>query len=176
MSFSQLRLPGSVIAELYRNTLVDSQEQNHHDKPATDEGKSKTPPLLYLGTNARSIIVLVDYPGEEFLPSAQLQFLTIMLNACNLTLQDVAVINVARQAGIIQELLQSVHPRFMLLFGADPVNLPIFQDMPDLEITETGGISAIKAPSLDQLNQNDKEGRLLKSRLWLCLKQLFKVA
>jgi hypothetical protein len=176
MSLSYLRLPPSVIAELYKSTLIDLPDRPGPANFVSVQSRPLPPVSTFLGQNLKNILLYVDYPEEEFIPASELKFLTSMLGACGLELKHIALINLARQFVTVDELLVSLAPKYLLVFGGNAGTPAGIRDIPELVIATLQNFSVLKAPSLEKLNKNDKEGKLLKSRLWVNLKQLFNVA
>src|SRR5271169_6344375 len=87
MSLNNIQLPGFLIEEWYSDKLIVLPAVT---SPA---GPSTTSPLKCLGNNRRHITILVNASGSPFLPDNQLTFLTKILEACRLTLADVAIVN-----------------------------------------------------------------------------------
>src|SRR5687767_4210449 len=125
MSLSNIKLPGFVIADLYRNSLIEPEgflprqetQVTAEPEPVRVEQQpvAKTPapepvvanttpktadaaPYKILGNNKKYITVVVNCPQDVFVPEADLLFLTKMLDACKLNMADVAIINHATAA------------------------------------------------------------------------------
>ena len=175
MSFSDIALPGAVIADLYRTSLVQPGPLQQDSGPS----KVKTEPALnnykFLGNNHQRITIIVNFQKEAFLSDKQLQFLTKMLEACKLNLGDVAIVNHAKTPVEMEILRQQLSPVYVLLFDVEPIALKLPLNFPQFKEQAFAGISYLYTPSLDLLNQDTEEGKLLKSKLWVCLKKLFKV-
>ncbi len=129
----------------------------------------------FLGNNLKKITILVDSPQNAFLPDEQLAFLTKMLEACKLNIGDVAIVNQANSPVEIASLKRQLSPVFFLLFGPGPeaIGLPIH--FPFFKIQPYDQCSYLSVPSLAQLLQPGDESKLLKRKLWVCLRQLFEV-
>lgn len=148
-------------------------------KPAAPAAISAAPAdpanIKILGKNARRFTILVHSPGSAFLPDDQLSFLTKILEACRMNIGDVAIVNTATAPVTISELKQQLRPENILLFGIEPtairlpINFPAFRPQPYDHCTY------LSAPTLNLLVQPSEESRLLKSKLWVCLKSLFNV-
>ena len=127
----------------------------------------------FLGNNRRQITVLVQSPGVAFLPDDQLSFLTRMLEACKMNVGDVAIVNLANAAVSITALKQQLQPKMILLFGMEPVAIRLPMNFPWFKIQTYDECTFLCAPSLEELVLPGDESKLLKSKLWMCLKTLF---
>ena len=129
----------------------------------------------FLGNHRRKVTIIVDSPGAAFLPDDQLNFLTKILEACRMNIGDVAIVNHHTSPVAITALRQQLQPSSILLFGIEPtairlpINFPVFKLQPYDQCTY------LSAPPLQQLVGNTAESKLLKSKLWVCLKTLFDV-
>ncbi|HEY4151677.1 MAG TPA: hypothetical protein VGM41_22210, partial [Chitinophagaceae bacterium] len=131
-------------------------------------------PLQYLGKNQKKTTILVHYPSEVYVPEAGLNFLTSILQACRLNLGDVAIVNHAHHPLPPADLCSQLQSQYLLVFGV-PLSDPALQTLPPFTPLQQNGCNIVLAPPLDQLNNNSPEGKLLKTKLWGCLKQLFNV-
>ncbi|HWK03710.1 MAG TPA: hypothetical protein VNS58_08760 [Puia sp.] len=151
--------------------------------PSASETKSAPPagaPVAdggykFLGNNRRKITVLVESPGVAFLPDDQLSFLTRMLEACKMNVGDVAIVNLANAPVTITALKQQLQPNMILLFGMEPVAIRLPMNFPWFKIQAYDECTYLCAPSLEELVLPGDESRLLKSKLWMCLKTLFEI-
>jgi len=101
-----------------------------------------------------------------------LNFLTTILQACKLDLGDVAIINNHRQKISFDELRKQIKVNYLLVFGS--ALLPIgIDDVSFFSIQNINDCSIVYSPVAEQLNSTDPESKVLKSKLWMCLKQLF---
>jgi hypothetical protein len=172
MSLKNLQLPVDVLADLYTNTLIEPLGQ-----PGTKQEvkKEKVQKLSSLGGNARQISILVAEPTHSFMKDDELEWLQKMLQACKLTLGDVAIINTQSQSCSMAQVKQQLRPRKVLLLGPSPSDLQLPLNFPQFKIQEHDHCAYLYAPSAKELNQDTKEGKLLKSKLWVSLQQLFEV-
>jgi hypothetical protein len=143
----------------------------------TSSPKTPTPqaPIKCLGNNRRNITLLVQAPTSPFLPDNQLAFLTKILEACRVTLADVAIVNHAAAPVTITELKQQLQPKIILLFGLEPAAIRLPINFPAFRPQDYDGCTYLSAPGLEQLVPNTEESKLLKSKLWVCLKTIFDV-
>ena len=98
MSLSNISLPGSVIADLYKDKLVQAGSGEETAPVAINKTATTANNYKFLGNNQQQITIIVDYEQEAFIPDKHLQFLTKMLEACKLNLGDVAIVNHAKKA------------------------------------------------------------------------------
>lgn len=138
-------------------------------KPAGDSA------YKFLGNNRQHIAIIVRFPGEAFLPENHLQLLTKMLGACKLNLGDVAIVNDATQPVKLPVLKEQLSPRCVLLFGVAPDEAGLPLAFPTFKDQEYAGTTYLHTPSLEALNRDTEEGKLLKRKLWECLKKIFNV-
>ncbi len=131
--------------------------------PATDAPQWKS-----LGQNARNILILVNNPGITFLPDEELAFLTQMLQACKLSLGDVALLNLAQHAQGYQQILQQFNSKTVFLFGVSPGEWELPINFPAFQVQQFDGRKFLHSPGLGQM-MNDK---LLKTKLWASLKAI----
>ena len=135
----------------------------------------QTTPYKILGNHRRKITILVNAPGSPFLPDNQLSFLTKILEACRLNMGDVAIVNHASAPVNITALRAQLQPTVILLFGLEPTTIRLPINFPVFKLQSYDQCTYLSAPALDLLVQTSEESKLLKSKLWLCLKSLFEV-
>lgn len=196
MSLSNIKLPGFVIADLYRTSLIQPEgfvpQQGAQEvaEPEPVRVATHTPqreqvaekavpkpvdtiPYKMLGNNKKQITVVVNYPQDVFVPEGDLQFLTKMLDACKLNMADVAIVNHATAAVNIEKVKAQLQPKFLLLFGVEPdeIHLPI--NFPSFKEQPYAGTTYLFTPALSQLNGDTDVAKGLKKKLWECLKRMF---
>jgi hypothetical protein len=163
MSLDTVQLPGFIIEDLFKNSLI--QQDSAPGKDSYD----------YLGKNLKNIAIIVDSPQTVFLPEQQLTFLIKMLEACRMTIADTAIINHALSKVEIIELKHRLHPTHVLLFGVEPTGIKLPFNIPPFKIQSYDNCIYLYAPGMEKLNLDTEEGKLLKSKLWVCLRTMFGV-
>ncbi len=173
MGLNELSLPASLIADFYKYHLTESvAEKPETSALPTSIGEKKG--IQFLGKNQKNICVLVTYPNDVYLPDTQLNFLTNILQACQLNLGDVAIVNHHRAPMSFEALQQQLNCRYLLVFGVAPAAIGL-EESALFSAHELNGCSIVLSPAAAQLNNNNQESKLLKGQLWMCLKQLFNV-
>ncbi|MFM8592017.1 MAG: hypothetical protein ACKOA3_03855 [Sphingomonadales bacterium] len=131
---------------------------------------AEQPTFRWLGGRAKPVLVVVNHDKAPFLTDEDLPFLTRLLNACNLTVADVAVFNKFGYASTTpQELLDFFSPRMVLCFGVSPTDLDLPVDFPRYQLQAWKGCTFMHAPSLALLAQDTEE----RKQCWASLKRLF---
>jgi len=173
VSFEKLILPPASIVSLYNKSLVEYIDVELSSEveiiQQAKEGYS------FLGNNNRSIALLVNFSEAPVIPDVHLQFLSRMLEACKLNLGDVAILNQSKQSLDIKRLKEQLHPVSLVLFGVKSVDIGLPLNFPLFKPQVYDGITYLYVPALELLNQDTEEGKLQKSKLWVCLRQLFGV-
>ncbi|MBN9380539.1 MAG: hypothetical protein J0H74_07235 [Chitinophagaceae bacterium] len=180
MSLNDIQLKDLVVTELYKDHLL-ATERAAADTSTAPPPTPKTSPAptptgyKFLGNNRRNITIVVHSPGIAFLPDDQLSVLTRMLEACRMNIGDVAIVNHAASPVAIGQLKQQLQPSFILLFGPTPQAIGLPMDFPVFKIQPYDQCTYLTAPYLEELARPGDESKLLKSKLWVCLKTLFEI-
>jgi hypothetical protein len=184
MTDVKIRLPDFLIAELYKGSLVDLDTFNL--KEALPDTKEQPAPIdsaiefaekiRFLGENEKRVAIIVNEPEAAFLMEDDLTFLTNILKACQLNLADIAIINTATRQVSYEAIKQELQAKNILLFDVEPsaIKLPFL--IPAFQLQKFDGCTIMVAPPLPYLNKPSQEGKLLKTKLWLSLKQVFNIA
>jgi hypothetical protein len=150
MNINEITLPASVVTELYRSSLV-----------IPDELPANKPPDIKKST------LIFYYKTDK-----QKGFLTDLLLACNLDADKVEFkeLETGEQFDYKTELEQSNY-KVVLLFGVDPSSVRLPLSFPHFQVQSFAGRTFLFTPPLAEM----KDDKLLKSRLWVCLKRMFNV-
>lgn len=178
MSFQQLKIAPETMADLYKGQLVilegvEKKEVSALSKPIDRIEEAAS--IRFLGNNKQKVGILVNFPEDVFLPDKHLQFLTKILEACKMNLGDVAILNHATQKVGITELRPLWQPSALLLFGITPEEFGLPINFPEFKSQAYDGVIYFTFPPLEVLNQDSENGKILKSKLWVCLKKLFNI-
>jgi len=184
MGLNNIQLPAQTIVDLYKNLLCEDDSvstpgklKNHNTAEINTVKQDNvqsiaTGQINFLGKNLMQLVMLVDYNSEVYLPENQLNFISNILKACKMNLADVAIVNVNKQPISLERLSQQLNPKYLVLFGIDSSILDFHTQLTAFNIITSNDIQVFAAPALEQLNQDGDEGKLLKSKLWLCMKKM----
>jgi hypothetical protein len=163
MSLDNIQLPPLVIADLFKNVLIDlkTTEQVLQSQINTS--------FTYLGNNAKQICILVNDNEAVYLKEDELSFLLGILSACKLSMADIALINLAKNKANYTTIKEEAGAQVILLFGVTPSNIDLPLDFPQYQIQKYNEQQYVHAPLLKQLMVNKEE----KTKLWNTLKILF---
>jgi hypothetical protein len=169
MSLNNISLPPSLVAELYKSALVES--------PAGEIKNETVVPVpgkhwKYLGNNKKNILVVVHYNDFPILPDNELAFLSRMLSACKLNLDDVAVVNRHNHTVIFyKEYAEHFNCKTVLLFGIEPGSFGLPLIFPEYQVQHFSGCDFLFTPAMEILQKDE----LLRTKLWVCLKKMFNI-
>ena len=129
-----------------------------------------------MGENKKNVIIMVNEPKAVYLSEDDLGFLTTILKACQLSLADIGIINIAEQKVNFETIKQELRPKKILLFDVEPsvIKLPFL--IPVFQPQNFDDCTIMVAPPLPYLNKPTQEGKLLKTKLWVSLKQVFNIS
>lgn len=166
MSLDNINLPPTVLQQLFKHSLI---ELKNEQIPAE---KSITKKFTTLGNNRSHILIVVDNDEALYMPDDQLKFLSGILAACNLTLEDVAILNIKRNKMVTYKTLtQELIPEKLFLFGLTPDRIELPLDFPTYQIQQYNNQVYMTAPALSHFKDNNSE----KTKLWNCLRQIFSI-
>jgi hypothetical protein len=169
MNINDIRLPAQLVAELYRTTLVDTGENPAKTEASQPKNEISTEPEFpSVGKNLKNILIIVPVAGSKIISAKELKFLSAMLSACNLSTDDVAIIN-QKEGSDWKQMMSVFKPRNVFLFDIEPSQLGLPINFPHYQLQAYSNATFLYAPSLSEL-ENDK---LQKSKLWVSLKRLF---
>lgn len=174
MSLQNIILPDLLISELYKKVHHFNDETVI--RPFAKVPDNESAGYKFLGSNTKRIGFIVRYPGEVFLPERHLEFLIRLLGACKLDIGDVAIVNDGFKAVDINKLAIQLQPKQLILFGTEPTELNLPFSFPQFKLQEYALCTYLYVPAVDSLNNDSEEAKLLKTRLWICLRTMFDVS
>lgn len=166
MSLDNIQLPPIVLQELFKHSLIDYKTEKKSEEKPVLKGFST------LGNNRSHILIIVESDKTLYLPDEQLNFLLGILAACNLTMEDVAILNINQNKTVTyKSLTNELKSEKVFLFGVNPVQIELPLDFPNYQIQQYNNQTYLTAPTLSQFQDNKAE----KTKLWNCLKQIFNI-
>lgn len=165
-----------MLAQLYSQFLVaeknveSPKKSKPSSQPTAPKPLAKEKTIKFLGNNAKQVLIIVNYKDAVHLPDEQLDFLTQLLKACKLSLDDVAIANIyhysdSEKTAIVQQL----NSTFVILFDAAAEDFGFPFKLPDYQVQKFSDLTVLQAPALHLL-QHDKTA---KTKLWGSLKKMF---
>ena len=177
MSLNDLHLSTSLITTLYPSSLITPDDEDSVPVPKKTGVEQKirannTESWKSLGNNQKNILIVVDYPGIVHLPDDELNFLTGMLTACRLSLDDVAIINTNNSKLVnYKDILSEFKSKIIFLFGVAPGDFGLPVNFPFFQVQTVSNCTFLYIPALEQRHTDI----LLKSRLWVSLRSIFSI-
>ncbi|HRX93556.1 MAG TPA: hypothetical protein P5158_05535 [Chitinophagaceae bacterium] len=176
MGLNNIDLSPGLLKELYRDMLVIGTGSNTREVSSKNESSKKVKteskkPELTINTEQKNTVVIVSYPDKTSLPEDEKKFLTDILSACKLSMDDVAIINTEENAPDYKMLVDQYKCRNILLFGISPLSIGLPFDFPEFQVQPFQNINYLSSPPLHEM-ENDK---IVKSKLWVCLKRIFSI-
>lgn len=198
MKEEKVILPSAVLVSLYKDSLVlpemeiKSKENEASQMNAkigqaalasasTNEKinvqKAVTPdaPLKYLGDHLKKIIVLVKDETAVHLNETDLGLLSSILNACKLTLADIALLNVAQQSFGMHEILETLPSSLIISFQVSSKDLKIKLPTTLYQPFTLGETRILFSDSLTSMQGANQAAKNEKAKLWNALKMLFQL-
>ena len=173
MNFDRLILPAISIAALYEKSLVEVNEGIYQSPESDIESADKPHYYSFLGSNGKKISFIIFAENRNNDSLVHLPFIIKLLEACKLKLDDVAVLNHFTEPILIKHLTDQLQPGIVILFGVPPTEIGLPLQFPDFKIQSYNNITFLCAPDLSEINADNEKGKLFKSKLWVCLRQVF---
>lgn len=180
-------LPNSVLVNLYKESLVLSNTPVNVDKKepviSTADTENTTlaaendpiTPIKFLGEHQKKILVLVQDSNAVHLNERAFDLLTSILNACKLTIADIALINLANKNFSLHQILAQVPSDFVLIFDINPVQLKIKLPTKLYSPILLGTTALLFCNNLSNMQGIDQASKVEKMKLWNALKLIFKL-
>jgi hypothetical protein len=161
MSLDNIQLPAIVIANLYKDSLIDLDVA----QPIAQKTS-----ISFLGDNNKGVAIIVNDTNSVYLKEDELNFLMGILTACKLSMADVALVNLSTQKNITYQLLkEDLRADKIIFFGTLPADIQLPLEFPVYQIQNYFNSTYLAAPTLAVLASDKVE----KTKLWNTLKQLF---
>ena len=162
MGFETIQLTGQQLQELYSSHLVLTGISGE----AEPEKKEKITNSGITGKNKKQFVWVVNEPGYPFLSDADFQFLSDVVNACRMNMDDIALVNIAQNSMDFGQITDQLQPRFLIVSIMEQNWIPEPPEAYTLKQQEGYHLFLTESP---EILRNDK---VRKSKLWLALKQM----
>ncbi|MEQ1798763.1 MAG: hypothetical protein ABL872_12480 [Lacibacter sp.] len=162
MGFETIQLTGQQIEELYSSHLVITQKTGNL-KPETT---SKPAGTGITGKNKKQFVWVVNEASYPFLSDEDFQFLSEVVNACKMNMDDIALMNIAQNNLDFEQTIAELKPKILIVSFLDRNWIPANKETYTLQQEENFQFYITEEL---QVIRNDK---VKKSKLWLALKQM----
>lgn len=168
MALNDINLTADNLEKIYGTVLLGSDDKvitENSDETSNNNSK-------FLGSNLKSVVLLVNQPAATILLDEELDFLTSILSACGYTLADVAIVNCANKKNeLFDELKSSLSIKSMIFFNVSMSSVGLPLNIPHYQVQAYDNLKLLAAPDLITIKNNKTE----KNGLWLSLKKLFEI-
>ncbi len=185
MSTDKTILSSSVLVDLYKDSLVvveDIPLENKATVEQTIETKKEEikevkweGPIKSLGEHNKKITVIVNDPNSVHLNEMDFILLTSILNACRLTIADIALINIGNQPVGLHQILQELPSTLVLSFAVDATQLKVKLPSTLYKVTQLGETHILFSNALSTMQGTGVEAKQEKAKLWTVLKKIFEL-
>lgn len=167
MSIDNIQLPVSLYQSLFKKNLVDLQK-----KSISEKNHKKEAGIDFLGGNEKKIAFVINNEQNSFLNDNELKFLSGLIDACNITMGDIAIVNFAHNKDInYNDLLSRLASHKVLCFGVSAADIDLPFTIPYFQIQLFHEIQFIFCPGLEELQEDTNS----KKQLWASLQKIFKI-
>jgi hypothetical protein len=165
MSLDKIQLPRFLYQSIFKNNLVILKSES---AAISLNKKSK---INFLGGNDKKIVFVGKDDKNTFLADDQMKFLNDLLNACDLTMADIAFLNFRKNTFTYLDITEQLSPKKILIFGVTPQELDLPFEIPFFQVQNFHDQLYMISPSLEEIKLNKE----LKKRLWNCFQKIFNI-
>ena len=151
------------------------EEATHQEASTVEAEVNLATPLKYLGDHSKKIVVIVNDPASVYLNEPDFILLTSILNACRLTIADIALINLGNQKASLHQILNNLPSTLVIAFEVDSKALKIKLPTNLYKLTPLGESNLLFSKSLSSMQGMDQNAKQEKAKLWAVLKQIFQL-
>jgi hypothetical protein len=162
MTFKKISLPPIVLVNLYKNSLADVQFL----KKKTEQ---KASDITFFGGNKKHILLLINNADADYLTDGQLIFLSGVLNACKLTMDDIAIVNTYSAMADYKNIPDLLLSEIVIVAGMEPSIIDLPFKIPQFQVQVYQHKKYVFIPALNIIQSDTK----LKENLWKLLRILF---
>ena len=151
------------------------ESDNNEEGAAPEEVIEALNNFKYLGDHHKKIVVLVSDPASVYLNEADFILLTSILNACRLTIADIALVNLGNQKAGLHQILNLLPSKLVIAFELDSKALKIKLPTQLYKVIPLGENNLLFSKSLASMQGTDIAAKQEKAKLWAVLKQIFQL-
>jgi len=118
---------------------------------------------------------VVNDPASVYLNESDFILLTSILNACRLTIADIALINIGNQKASLHEMLTKLPSLLVIAFDIDAKALKIKLPTTLYKTTPLGETNLLFSAALSTMQGTSADAKKEKGKLWTVLKQIFQL-
>lgn len=181
----KINLPETVIAGLFKDSLVLVEEKSKPAIPADQQVTNKkekqeatvnaAAQKWFLGDNKKNIAIILKDPYAVFINDEWLGTLGKLLAACKLNIGDVAIINQIKTNIDFAALKDQLQPKHVLMFDTLVQDIKLPFTIPHFQIQQYAGTTFMTAPALTLSDAATDAVKMEKRKLWEKLKIIFSV-
>jgi len=186
MKVEKIILPPTVLVSLYKDSLVLAEKEIKpvqivenklpgKEQETIPEASEMASPIKYLGDHHKKILVVVNDPESVYLNETDFILLTSILNACRLTIADIALINLGNQKASLLEMLTKLPSLLVIAFDIDAKALKIKLPSTLYKTTPLGETNLLFSAALSTMQGSSVDAKKEKGKLWTVLKQIFQL-
>ncbi len=168
MSFKEAKLPKFLIIDIYKNALINTVNTTAQKEQIRNS-------LEFLGENKKNIVIVLEDNEAVFIADDKLQLLTNLLQACNLSLADVAIINIANKNLNYSTIKNSIPFEFLLMMGINIKQFELPLIFSKNKVQQFNNSNLLITENLSDLLGNSTEVKTEKKALWNALKIMFNI-
>ena len=143
---------------LNEDRLNYNKTDNHQPPTPLPEIETPKPVFNYLGANKKSFLVLTNYADHDFIADDHLAALESVLGRKNHSKEDVAILNIAKNAAEYATLIDYFKPQTLLILGRESV--PEGIDQPKFnQIEKRSELTILFTFSFDDMMTNTENKR-----------------
>jgi hypothetical protein len=167
MDLNGLEFTPAQLAELFGQSVTITEPQIPKNIVVQKEKVAKAEKAIpFKGKNKKGLLWVVHEPEQAYLSDDDFAFLSQIITACKMNMDDVALINAATKDFTITEAVEQLKPATIILCGVPHKLLPVAVD--EYTLFPHQNRNYFVSDSLQAL-RNDK---LMKSKLWTALKEI----
>ncbi len=179
------KLPGFVIADLYKNTLViTGDEADLQRKPSVQVTQNQLLPppetvqaaqkKWFLGDNKKGIVIVLNDTEAVHINDEWLNTLTKLLGGLKVDMGDIAIVNTHNHPITFIEIKEQLQARHVIVFGISMQQLKLPFTIPDYRLQSYAACTIVTAPAITLVaaEKTTESIKAEKRKLWATLQRV----